>query len=112
MYERGEVHATVLASVELGGGEHEGVPVSLMEAMARGVPVVATATGSIPELLPPALGLTVRERDPEAMSRVVIALARERARYEGAARACRERVERDWSVDRSAARLLAAIGAG
>ncbi len=109
LYERGAVHATVLASVEIGGGEHEGVPVSLMEAMARGVPVLATATGSIPELLPPELGLTARDRDPAALAALVVELAGDRARYEDAARACRERVARDWSVDRSAARLLARI---
>lgn len=106
MYEEGAVHAAVLASIERDGGEHEGVPVSLMEAMARGVPALATATGSIPELLPPELGLTVPQRDPGALARLIVALAKDHARYDAAARACRERVARGWSVDRSAARLL------
>jgi glycosyltransferase involved in cell wall biosynthesis len=41
----------VLPSVDLGSGLHEGIPVTLMEAMAAGVPIVATRTGGIPELL-------------------------------------------------------------
>lgn len=40
-----------LPSVDLGNGLHEGVPVSLMEAMAHLIPVISTNTGSIPELI-------------------------------------------------------------
>jgi len=34
----------------------EGVPVSIMEAIAYGIPVVATAVGGTPEIVSPALG--------------------------------------------------------
>lgn len=40
-----------LACVTAADGDEDGVPVSLMEAMAAGVPVVSTAVGGIPELL-------------------------------------------------------------
>jgi glycosyltransferase involved in cell wall biosynthesis len=50
-YTRADYDIFVMPSVDLGHGVHEGVPVSIMEAMAAGVPTVATDTGGIPELV-------------------------------------------------------------
>ena len=44
---------------------HEFAPYSALEAMAQGVPVVATAMGGLPELL--GAGATVGRRDPAAL---------------------------------------------
>ena len=112
MYTAGQVHLVVLPSVDLGGGVHEGVPVSLMESMARGVPVVATRSGSIPELLPDSLGLTVTARDAGGLAALLGSLIRDPARYAAAGDACRLRVQEEWSVDRSAGRLLELMRAG
>lgn len=69
MYERGEAHCVALASVDDGNGLHEGVPVSLIEAMAYGVPVISTTTGGIPELVMNGVtGVAVPERDAEALA--------------------------------------------
>jgi colanic acid/amylovoran biosynthesis glycosyltransferase len=68
LYRTGKVTGVVLASVDLGGGCHEGIPVALVEAMSYGVPVVATATGGIPELVQPGTGLLVPAEDPEALA--------------------------------------------
>ncbi len=52
-----------LPSLDLGGGLHEGIPVSLMEAIAKGIPCVSTKTGSIPELIDhPKGGILVRDK--------------------------------------------------
>ena len=50
-YRHKQVDLVVLPSLDLGQGLHEGIPVSLMEAMAYGIPVISTRTGGIPELL-------------------------------------------------------------
>jgi colanic acid/amylovoran biosynthesis glycosyltransferase len=47
----GQATAFVLASVVLDDGQTEGIPVALMEAMASGVPVVATRVSGVPELV-------------------------------------------------------------
>lgn len=68
LYRRGEVGIAVLPSVDLGGGEHEGIPISLVEAMAYGVPVASTETGGIPELLAGGCGMLVPAGNPEALA--------------------------------------------
>ena len=53
----------------------EGVPVSLIEAMGAGVPVVSTRTGSIPELLVEGAGLLVDGGDPVGLADALARLA-------------------------------------
>ncbi|MBD5606985.1 MAG: glycosyltransferase family 4 protein [Candidatus Eremiobacteraeota bacterium] len=72
--EAGDYDLVVLASTEQ-DGEHEGIPVALMEAMAARLPVVATQTGSIPELVDATNGLLVPQRDPEALAAAIERLA-------------------------------------
>ena len=77
----------------------EGTPVTILEAMATGLPVVATRVGGIPEAVAEnSSGLLVPPSDPSALA---AALARycedpELARRHG--RAGRERVERQGSI--------------
>jgi colanic acid/amylovoran biosynthesis glycosyltransferase len=74
MYGRGEVDLVVLPSLDLGGGVHEGIPVSLMEAMSYGVPVISTTTGGIPELLNNGAGIMVPHRDSLALAAAIAGL--------------------------------------
>jgi colanic acid/amylovoran biosynthesis glycosyltransferase len=51
-------------SVEAADGDKEGIPVSIMEAMAMGLPVVSTFHSGIPELIEHGIsGFLVEERD-------------------------------------------------
>src|SRR5262249_20949455 len=66
-YARADVFA--LSPVVTGGGDRDGGPNVLIEAMACGVPVVATAISGIPELIEDGVtGLLVPPDDPAALA--------------------------------------------
>jgi glycosyltransferase involved in cell wall biosynthesis len=68
LYELGKISVVALASLDLGGGCREGIPVALVEAMSYGIPVIATTTGGIPELIEPGTGLLVPPGNPTALA--------------------------------------------
>ena len=47
------------------------------EAMASGVPVIASRRGLLPELIPPKAGLLLEDDSPEAISRAILKLSQE-----------------------------------
>jgi colanic acid/amylovoran biosynthesis glycosyltransferase len=83
----------------------EGVPNSMLEAMATGLPVVATRHGGIPEAVThERTGLLVAERDDEALFRALEQItAADDSLYilgEAAARSVREDFEQTHAIER------------
>jgi glycosyltransferase involved in cell wall biosynthesis len=79
----------------------EAFPNALTEAMAAGVPVVATAVGGIPELVTDGeTGRLVPTGDPMALARAVLELLDEPMRAAELGRAGRRRIEETYSFDR------------
>lgn len=70
-YRSGTFDAVVLASRHAPSGEMEGIPSALVEAMAYGVPVVATDSGSVPELIGEDCGFLVPAGDAGALARAL-----------------------------------------
>lgn len=60
-----------VASVFTLSSDHEGLPVAVMEALAAGLPIVATAVGGLPEVVcrEPQAGLLVPPRQPGQLAR-------------------------------------------
>jgi colanic acid/amylovoran biosynthesis glycosyltransferase len=105
-------HVFVLASKTARSGDMEGIPVALMEAMAQGLPVLATRHSGTPELVEHAAsGLLCDEGDRAALAANMAALARAPQRWAamGAAGAAKVRAEFDLTIwnDRLAERLTA-----
>ncbi|MEA2663200.1 MAG: hypothetical protein QOI11_144 [Candidatus Eremiobacteraeota bacterium] len=107
----GAYDAMVLTSLELPGGLMEGIPVALMEAMALGLPVITTDTGSITELVDDACGRVVDQRNVTAVAAAVAELADDPDLRAELARAAYEKVEGEFNVVRVARELAAALGA-
>jgi colanic acid/amylovoran biosynthesis glycosyltransferase len=99
----------VLPSVDLGSGLHEGIPASLMEAMARGIPVVSTRTGAIPELLVDGAGVMVPAADPVALADALQRLLSDDAFRATTARSGRQRVCREFSAKATMSQLIQKI---
>jgi colanic acid/amylovoran biosynthesis glycosyltransferase len=96
--ERGDWDVALLASVVTRTGEHEGIPVSLLEAMSFGLPVIGTRTGGIPDLLEGGAGLLVPERDAAALADSIERLLGDAALRAELATAGRRRVEERFAV--------------
>jgi len=61
-----------------GGGDSEGLPTVIMEAMAIGVPVVATRHAGIPEIVSDRVtGMLAPEADPKALAAAILAVKTE-----------------------------------
>ncbi len=97
MYGRGEVDVVLLPSVTMPDGEREGIPVSLIEAMAYGIPVVTTPTGGTAELVN-GVGVIVAERDPASLAAALDDLLGDPERAAKIGQLGRQRIERDFAL--------------
>jgi glycosyltransferase involved in cell wall biosynthesis len=84
----------------------EGLPVSLLEAMAAGCPVIATAVGGIPDLITDGIdGLLVPSGHPEALAHAMERVLQDPAFARRLGNAARETVAHRYAAERSLDRL-------
>lgn len=101
-----QADVVVAPSVPTRNGRREGIPVVLMEAMASGRPVVASAISGIPELVAhEQSGLLVPPGDATALADAVERLVRDPALRSALGQAGRTTVRRAFDLDANAARL-------
>jgi glycosyltransferase involved in cell wall biosynthesis len=93
--------------VYLNTSRHEGIPMSILEAMSCGVPVVAPAVGGIPEVLSHGVdGLLIGSRAAQDYADTCLALMGEDERRCALGRRAQETVAERFSAAAMAARYL------
>jgi colanic acid/amylovoran biosynthesis glycosyltransferase len=94
-------------SLRLPTGEEEGLGLAVQEAMATGLPVVATRTGGIPESVEEDVsGLLVPPADAEAMANSIERLLRDGELCRNMGKAGRARIEAHFDLEKRNAELL------
>ena len=109
-YRRSAVFA--LPCVHASSGDRDGLPTSVLEAMAAGVPVVTTSVNGLPEaVIDGSTGLVVPERDPDALASAIRKLLDDPELGSALASSARQRVEERFSVSASTSKLRSLIEA-
>ena len=94
-----EAHVLLVPSVTAADGDQEGTPLVAIEAAARGMPIVSTLHGGIPEIVEDGVsGYLVAERDLEALSDRLALLLADPDRWEDMGRAGRKIVEERFDI--------------
>ncbi|MCC7009080.1 MAG: glycosyltransferase [Acidobacteria bacterium] len=78
----------------------EGVSLTILEAMAAALPIVATRVGGTPEIIDETCGRLVPARDPHALGAALLELAGDAAHRASIGRAARDRVARRFTIER------------
>ena len=76
----------------------EGTPIVLFEAIAAGVPVVATAVGGVPDVVGPGEAWLVPPENPAALASAIEEARRDPAEAARRAAAARRKLERDFGL--------------
>ena len=97
-------HMLVVPSVVDADGDRDGIPNVILEALATGLPVVATDAGSIPEVVTPRTGWPVSQRAPEELAAAIDCVAEHPGEARERSRAGRQAVETRFDAHRLARR--------
>ncbi|PYI57195.1 glycosyltransferase [Paenibacillus flagellatus] len=106
MYRNQEVDIVALPSIITDDMEREGIPVSLMEAMGYGIPVISTNTGGIGELIADGTGFLVDQKNEVQLADCLELLINERNKRRLVGAAGRVWVSEHFNIVKNAQKIV------
>lgn len=92
--------------------KNEGLPMSVLEAMAHGIPAVATAVGGVPQVIEDGVnGFLIDVDDETALSERLVSLLAKPELREELGRNGRDQIVRNFGLDRTVAQVVDIYGA-
>jgi glycosyltransferase involved in cell wall biosynthesis len=90
-----------MADILVQPSHHEGMPMSMLEALARGLPVVATAVGAVADVMTDGReGRMVPPHSPDRLAEAIRKTASDAEAYAAMSKAARRLAEARFSLDR------------
>jgi len=106
-----QAHAFAIACIVTRDGDRDGLPNVLLEALAMGIPTVATSTGGIPELIAhEETGLLAQPGDPNDLAAQLERIIYDEDLRAHVSKAGRERIVLDFDSARNIGQLAALLG--
>ncbi len=100
-------HIFLLPSITSKKGDQEGIPVSIMEAMAMGLPVVSTIHSGISEIIEDGVsGFLAPERDVDVLTEKLEFLMKNPHRWEEISKQARRKIETEYDVQQLKQQLV------
>jgi colanic acid/amylovoran biosynthesis glycosyltransferase len=90
-------------------GDRDGVPNTILEAFALGVPVIGTAAGGLGEILSAETGTVVPEKNPAQLAEALARFLDSPQGFIEKTKSARKRIERDYDIHKNIAPLLSAL---
>ncbi len=85
----------------------EGMPNALMEAMAAGLPCVATAVSAAPELIDDGThGILVQPKEPDLLATAILQLAEDKQAADRLGQAARQRIFSEFTLENTAQKTI------
>ncbi len=99
-YERNKVDIVISSSIAT-ADVFEGIPVSLMEAMSFGIPVIATDCGATKELVDGKSGVLINQNDANSILTAIIKLINNPEYYREVGRNGRNKIKQDFDTEKN-----------
>jgi len=105
-YKNKKIDLIVMPSINTKDQQHEGIPVSLMEAMAYKIPAISTNTGGIPELLSNNAGIIIEEKNPEKLAEAIKNIIQDEKLYFKISETGYFKILKEFNIEKNIKRLL------
>lgn len=108
--ENGALYAGLTDIFVMPSIDREGLPKALIEAMAQGVAPICTNVGGMPEIVRNGIdGIVVPPSDPESISKAILTLSTDVESRNRFGASSKERVKRDFSIEKTAQSVFALL---